>query len=64
MKEIEKLIGLGVVSSLLIGLPLLNLKYTFLLSLSYMFFIYLPFIFLINKINVSTIEKFFLMFLD
>ena len=61
MKDLEKLTLLGGVSSILIGLPMLNIKAIVLFSLSYMFFVYCPFIFLINKIKIGIVEKFFLL---
>lgn len=61
MKDIEKLAIIGIMASLAISLPLLNLRYILLLSLSYLFFIYMPFIFLINKLKIGIAEKFFLL---
>jgi len=61
MKEIEKLTIIGGISSILLSLPLMNLKAILLFSLSYMFFIYAPFIFLVNKIKIGITEKFFLL---
>ena len=61
MKDLEKLMILGGISSIIIGLPMLNIKAIILFGLSYLFFIYGPFIFLINKIKTGVVEKFFLL---
>lgn len=60
MKEIEKLIIIGGLASIIISLPLKNLSLIVLLSLSYMFFVFCPFIFLIDKLKLGITEKFFL----
>jgi hypothetical protein len=61
MKEIEKLAIIGGISSLIISIPIMNIRYVLLFALSYMFFIYCPFIFLVNKINTGIVEKIFLL---
>ncbi len=61
MKDsIYELGALGLITSLLIAIPLGNIVYIVSLGLSYFLLFYLPFAFIIDNLKLSIVEKFML----